>query len=227
MANLQSPALSEILKDARILLNEQTTTNSFWSDPELTTYANDGIKLYFLEVQEHAEGQFDTTADLDIVSGTETVTLPTDCFEVRALYKKRTTEYDILHYNNNLTGSFSLQSGGGNPNTYTPSYFFRGNSLVLRPQPDFNETGGLRLEYTRFPDTMITGGDVMTSGISPVFKELIVMYVVWKAKVKEDLVNGGNTADKAYVHLSALVSKFKDTVGGRSKHPTFVKPFNP
>lgn len=227
MATLTSPTLERLITEARLFLRQPDATNSTWSDTELTVYANDAIRTYFLEINERAEGQFDKVINLDIVSDSETVDLPTDFFEVRSLYKKANTEYKIMKYVNDFTDSFTNQ-GGTSGTAYLPYYFFRGNAIVLRPVPNFSETAGLRLEYTAFPETLIWGGDQLTSGISPIFKELVVMYIVYKAKLSDSANNGdanGHTIVAA--HLGDLYQKFKETVGYRSKYPITIKPWNP
>lgn len=225
MAQLSNPTLKQLLKEVRLILNQSNPLNSLWSDGELTIYLNDAVAQYFIEVGERNEGQFNATADLDIVANQETVDLPTDFFEARSLHKKIVNGFKILPYRQQTLENY--ESGGPNsPEVYQPYYFFRGNQLVLRPIPVFNETAGLKLEYTAFPETMIWGGDSITSKFTPIFKELIVMYCVYKAKIKEDLVNGGNNSDKAAAHLAQLFTTFKENVGGRSKFPQFVKPYD-
>lgn len=226
MASLSSPTLERLLKEVRITLNQPSKNNSFWTDEELTMYLNDAIRVYFLEVNERSEGQFDTKVSLDLVADTETVSLPTDCFEVKALYRVFNDENKVLNYKPNIIESYGTTTSTGD-SYYEPYYYFRGNDIVLRPIPGFSETGGLVLEYTQFPEVLILGSDVMPSKVSPVFKELIIMYAVYKAKIKESMVNGANTYSAAESHLADLYKTFKEDVGGRSKFPQFMRPFNP
>lgn len=132
----------------------------------------------------------------------------------------------MCRYVNNLTDGY-LTSDSNSANNYAPYYYFRGASLVLRPIPQFSQTAGLLLEYTQFPQSLITGGDAMTSGISPIFKELVVKYMCYQAKLKEASVIGGDSHRAIEAHLAGLVSQFKQNVGGRSKYPQFVIPFEP
>lgn len=227
MATLSQPTLDRLILEARIFLNQPDSTNSFWSDQELTIYANDAIRQYFLTLTKYAEGQFDPTpVQLNLVAGVETVAMPSDFFQVRAIYRVTNNGNQVMHYNNNLTEGY-YSSTGAQGDAYVPSYYFRGNSIVLRPIPTANETAGLLLEYTAFPDTIITGQDAMTSGISPIFKELVVKYMCYQAKLKESSVMGGNTYAAVERHLADLYNIFKETVGGRSKYPQFTVPFNP
>lgn len=225
MAALTQPTLTRLITEARIQLNQRNSTNSFWQDDELTVYANDAIRKYFTILSEYAEGQFDKIADLDIVTDVETVALPADFFELRAVYKRISDGFKILPYNNSANMSYDTR-GGTSALNYEAYYYFRGDSLVLRPIPNFSEVGGLRIEYTSFPETLIWGGDAMTH-ISPVFKELIIAYIVYKAKTKESMVNGTDTASHAATLLGNCFTDFVNTVSKRSKYPTFVKPFTP
>lgn len=226
MATLSSPTAQILLTEVRTQLNQRDPTNSFWTDVELLGYLNDAISIYFLEAAQANEGYFTTTSDLNITSGSNTVTLPTDCFQVKILYKKLNDGYAVCPYNNSVTQGYSTQ-GGSEPGSFIPTYKFQGNSLVLNPTPNFSETAGLRLEYIQFPDQMIYGGDSMTSQVSPIFKQMIVMYAVYRAKVRESMVNGVTTYQAASDTLAGLVPLFRDSLPKRSKGPTYVQPFNP
>lgn len=224
--NLNSPSLQDLIGSVRDLLNQSDATNSFWTDVEITRYINEAIRIYFAELVMNNEGHFLTVVPLDITANQELITLPSDFFDARALYKTITQGYVLLPYRNNFTEGFST-NGGSDMETYLPEYHFEQNSLVLRPVPNFSQTAGLRLEYYQFPLQLLNGGDVMTSQISPVFKQLIEMYAVYKAKLKESLVTGVRTHDVAAENLRDLYKNFKDSVTLRSKAVTAVIPFNP
>lgn len=226
MAQLSQPALSRIITEARLLLNQTKATNSFWSDEELGNYVNDGIRKYFLELISHDEGQFHAVTDLDIVANQETVALPSDFFRIKAVYKHTDTGYQLLRYWNNHITSYDANNNAS-ANNYSPYYYFRENNLVLRPIPGFNETAALRIEYTQLPEQLILGTDTLPTGVSAVFKELIVMYCVYKAKVKESLVTGTDTASVAATLLEDTHRIFKESVSNRSTSVQFIAPFNP
>jgi len=226
VATLSSPTLTTLLANVRNLLNQPNSSNSFWSDAELTAYINEAIRIYFGELSKINEGQFTTTTDLNIVANTETIALPSDFFAAKGVYKKVNNGYMMLSYQNNMVESYNTDGGAG-AETYVPSYYFRGNNLVLRPVPQFSESAGIKLEYIQFPETLVSGSDVLTSQISPVFSQVIEMYSVYKAKVKESLVSGVNTAALAQANLADLHKQYMDVIQNRSKNPTSVIPFNP
>lgn len=226
MALLSSPTADDLLVNIRNMLNQPDATNSFWTDAELLTYVDEAVRRYYVEVVQHAEGQFNVVTDLDIVGGAETIDLPSDFFELRALYRKTSQGYDMLFYRNNLTEGYATTTASGG-DLYNPYYYFRGNALVLRPIPGFDQVAGLRMEYVQFPETIVTGGDSLTSQVSPVFKDLIETYAVYKAKMKESLVSGVDTSALAKANLNDLFAVFKEVIEGRSYSPTAVKPFNP
>lgn len=226
MATLSSPTAQNLLSAVRNLLNQPDRNNSFWSDEELMAYLNEAIRMYFLEVVMNNEGAFTTTTDLNIAANTETVAMPSDFFQIKNLWKTVTNGYEILPYMNNVTEGYSTQ-GGTSSNAYRPSYYFRGNSIVLRPIPNFAETAGLKLEYVQFPETMVNGGDSMTSQVSPIFRQVIEMYAVFKAKLKESMVSGVVVHKIPEAHLGDLLKMFRDAVANRSKNPSYVIPFSP
>lgn len=223
MATLSAPTIEELIQDVRNMLNQPSSTNSYWSDEELATYLNEAVRRYFSEVVLNSEGQFTEIADLDITADTETIALPDDFFEMKAVFRAVNGGYEPLAYRNNVSEGYSTD--GGTADTFY--YYFRGNKLVLRPVPTFSETAALRIEYIQFPETMISGGDSMTSQVSPIFKDLIEMYAVYKAKLKESLGTNVNTYAPALQNLNDLFSAFKDIIAQRSASPTAVRPFNP
>lgn len=226
MGTLTSPTLTTLLGNVRNLLNQPNSSNSFWSDAELDAYINEAIRIYFAELTKINEGQFTAQTDLNITANTETVSLPSDFFSMRAVYKKVDTTWILLPYRNNITEGYSTE-GGTNSVTYLPYYYFRGNSLVLRPVPQFSETSGLRVEYLQFPATLVSGSDTLTDQISPVFSQVVEMYAVYKAKMKESLVTGVNTSQLAKENLAELHKQYMDVIQMRSKNPTAIIPFNP
>lgn len=228
---LTTPTLQVLLTNVTRMLNISDPTNAFWTPEELTEYLNEAIRVYFSECVLANEGYFTTqtggsVSDLNIVANTETIALPSDCFQVKIVYKKVSDGWMKLSYRNNLTEGYT-NNGGSGPDTFYPCYEFQGNNLVLRPTPNFSETGGIRLEYIYFPDQMIWGGDQLTAQVSPVFKQVLEMYAVYKAKLKESLVNGVAMHKVAEENLAALYKLFKDTITKRSRDPQYVVPFNP
>lgn len=226
---LVAPTLGKLLTNVRNFLGQPNPANSFWTDEEIKEYLNEGVRMYFAEVVKNSDGYFNATtpALLDVVSGTETVALPTDFFEARALYIQRNNGWEVLEYRNDITSSFVTSGFSNGSNTFSPYYFFRANSLVLRPTPQFSQTGVLRLEYMAFPDQMIHGGDAMTNQVSPVFKQLIEAYAVWKAKMKQSMVSGVDMVSIPASQLKVIETLFRDTINKRSQYPEFIVPFTP
>lgn len=231
MSTLASPTLGRMLTNVRNLLGQPNSNNSTWTDFELTEYINEGIRLYFAEVVKSMEGYFtvstDPSSNLSYTAGNELVALPSDCFQVRALYIQRSTGWEILQYRNNLTGGFLSNVGSGGNNTYAPEYYFMGNNLVLHPTPNMSASNVLRLDYIQMPDQLVNGGDSMTSQVSPVFKQLIEMYAVVKAKIKQSMVNGTDLTAIPKANLAEIYANFKNAITPRSMNPVFTEPFSP
>lgn len=231
MATLTTPTLGKLIYNIRNMLGQPNQVNSTWTDQELTEYLNEGVRMYFAEIVKNQEGYFTVTTDpltnLGVVANQETVALPSDCFEVKALYIQRSNGWEILPYYNDVTGGILTNVGTSGGNTYSPSYYFQGNNLVLRPTPNFTQTAILRLDYVQFPDQMINGGDTMSNQVSPVFKQLIEMYAVCKAKMKQSMVSGTDLTAIPKQNLAEIYANFKNAINKRSAYPEYVVPFNP
>lgn len=231
MATLSSPTLGKLISNVRNMLGQPNPVNSTWTDAELTEYLNEAVRMYFAEVVANNEGYFAVSTDpgsnLSITSGTETVALPTDFFQMRALYIQRTNGWELLDYRENVTTGFVSQGGGTGSNTYSPYYYFQGNNIVLHPTPNFTATGVLRADYVQFPSTMLNGGDQLTNQVSPVFKQLIEKYAIVQAKKKQSMVNGTDLTAIAKADLAEAYISFKNAINKRSLAPEYVVPFNP
>lgn len=230
MAQVVTPKLELIIRNVRALLNQPKAENSRFSDADLIQWSNDAVQQIFLTVNEAGEGQFDTITSpgLNVTSGTEVVTLPTDCFAVKAAYWVQGTVKRRLEYRNSVLADVDSSNTNSGQTTYEPYYFFRGNSIVLRPAPGFTSTDGpLILEYTKYPTVLVYGADTMDTGISPLFRELIESYVVAKAKFRDDLSGNGSGYKLANTRMVDLFHQFKHQLMERSKAPMFTTPFEP
>jgi hypothetical protein len=226
MANLSAPSLQSLLRNVRLMLNQPNPTNSFWTDEELVVYLNEGIRVYFAElVTSSGEGQFTTTTDLAIAAGVETVALPTDCHTIKNVWRKDGTNYISLNYRQLLDSDIDTETQ--TTSQWNPTYYFRGNNLVLSVLPATTDATGIRIEYVQFPTTLVDGGDALSTQVSPVFRQVIEMYAVYKAKLKESMVNGVTVHAIAKENLNELYMQFKDALIPRSKNPQYVQPFNP
>jgi hypothetical protein len=187
--------------------------------------------MYFAEVIANNEGYFlastDPSSNLSITANTETVALPSDFFQMRALYIQRTNGWELLEYRENITTGFVSNGGGTGSNTYSPYYYFQGNNIVLHPTPSFSQTGALRADYIQFPSTMVNGGDALTNQVSPVFKQLIEKYAIVQAKKKQSMVNGTDLTQIAKADLGDAYVSFKNAINKRSLGVEYVIPFNP
>lgn len=235
MSLLASPTLNSLLTDVRNLLGQPNSDNSYWSDFEITQYINEGVRIYFAQVVKNYEGYFTVSTDpnaggsgnLTYTANNELVALPTDCFQIRALYIQRPQGWSLLEYRNDVTHGYWTNTGNGSPNIYQPYYFFQGNNIVLRPVPNVTGTNALKLDYIQMPDQMVNGGDSLTNQISPVFKQLLVMYAVYKAKIKQSMVSGTDLTAIAKANLNEIFNSFKDAIMPRTASPRYTDTFDP
>jgi len=231
MSILTSPTLGKLICNVRNLLGQPNPQNSTWTDLELKEYINEGVRMYFAEVAKNYEGYFTVTTDpsnnLVYTANVDTIALPSDCFQVRAVYIQRPQGWSLLEYKNDLTHGYWTNTGNGAPNVYQPYYYFQGNNIVLRPVPNQTAAGVIKLDYIQMPDQMINGGDTLSNQISPVFKQLIEMYAVMKAKMKQSMVTGTDMTVLPRANLAEIYANFKNTIMPRSAYPVYTEPFCP
>jgi len=233
MALLKAPTLGKLLINVRNLLGQPNPTNSTWTDFELTEYLNEGVRMYFAEVVKNSEGWFTVVTFLDYTANVETIALPVDFFECKAMYIQRNTGWEILEYRNNISSGFLSNVGTGGTNTYSPYYYFQGNNVVIHPVPNQSSSGGaIRLDYVQFPDQMVNAGDTaggtsLLNQVSPVFKQLLEAYAVNVAKVKQSMVNGTDLTAISSKRLGEIYAAFKIAINKRSDYPEYIIPFNP
>lgn len=223
---LASPSLQDLLQAIRDLLNQPDPNNSFWNDEELTRYLNEAVRIHMAELADIDEGHFTTIATLNIVSGAELVALPSDCFSVKAVYRVLNGRNIVMSYNNSINNSYATGNSSSGE-SYLPDYYFRGNNLVLRQPPTFSETGGLLIEHTQYPATMLDSSDTLSAQISALFRQSVEMYGVYKAKLKESLANNIRVHDVAMENWQSLFKQFKELSAKRSRKSTSIIPFDP
>lgn len=230
MATLTSPTLTNLIADVRDYLGQPDENNSTWSNDELTRYLNEAIRRYFGEVVQNSEGHFTKSTDLNITAGQESITLPADFHEVVRAFRKIGDDYIVMEYDNSFHKSYTQD--GPSSDSGLMSYQLRtsttANSMILRNVPQFSQTAGIRLEYNCFPETLVNGGDVMTADVSPVFRDMIVVYAVYKAKLSESIRGQNVDMDsKIKSHLGDIYKQFQDVVRERAHYTQFIQSWDP
>jgi hypothetical protein len=155
---LSPPTLGKLLSSVRSMLNQPLASNSNWTDSQLTLWINQGVQRYFSEVVQNVEGHWTKAAPLNIVSGSETIALPSDFFEVKGIWKVTANGRVPLPYRNNLSDAVATVDGGSGSETYFPAYSFIENSIKLNPIPNYSETAGLYAVYkAKLQESLVNG----------------------------------------------------------------------
>lgn len=135
----------------------QASSAGFLSNDDIDRWANEGYYKYCLMLMKASQGYFETTSDLNIVAGTETIALPNNftateksLMDLVRVEKVLSQSRIPLAYKRRYDQGNST-SAGGSGETYLPSYDFRGNNLVLEPTPSTSETAGIRIIYKALP----------------------------------------------------------------------------
>lgn len=134
----------------------QSSASGFISNDEIGRWANEALYKYALRLMKTSQGYFETTADLDIVGGTETIAFPSN-------FASQPSTLGLVRVEKVISGArvpltyrkrydeASSTTGAGSGDSYLPTYDFRGNSLVLEPTPASSETDAVRIVYKGLP----------------------------------------------------------------------------
>ena len=123
---------------------QQGSSNGFISDSEIDSWANEGYYKYAVRLMLANQGYFETTKGLSMVAGVEAIALPYNFLSDRSLQKMVRVERVLqmvrvpLRYRKRFDEA-NPTSAATQGQSYLPTYEFRGNSLILEPQPSFSE----------------------------------------------------------------------------------------
>ncbi len=129
------------------------TVGQYFTAAEIKQAIGEGYRYYVMRMIALASGYFETTANLNLVANTETVSLSSlspAFFRLSQLFRYITGGETPLEpwearYSTNVT------TGSGTGDAYLPRYKFRGLNLVLVPKPLFSETAALKIDYVYIP----------------------------------------------------------------------------
>lgn len=181
--------LAEARTDLRNRLAE--TTTRFWSDAELVTWINEGMRV----VARRAETIQALSTSIAAVVGTQKYDLPTDCIRVHKVdfvptgqtqqYPLRPcTEGELIQYagvNPLMQGAYpALFAAWGMPGG-------TGNAtLKMKVYPVPGQTGTFNLYYYRQPAALVTGTNDATALEVPAgWDDLVVQYAESVALLKD------------------------------------------
>lgn len=139
---------------------QQSSNTGFIADSEIDAWANEAYYKYAVRLMMANQGYFETTAGLNLVANTEALPLPYNFLSDRSLQKMVRVERVLSMVRVPLR--YRKRFNEGNPTSaatqgqsYLPTYDFRGNSLILEPQPTFSETysttSGILITYAALP----------------------------------------------------------------------------
>lgn len=199
------------LSDARTQVQNQIEDSSgtFWSSGELDYYLNYANRYYWNWLLLARHNVCLTTASFDIVSGTDTIALPADFYDIRLVEYVKDGIYTPIKIYERHTEVNTTSSG--NVYNYYPNYTAHivGSDLVLEPIPSEDLTDGIRVTYLKsYPTQMIEDDD--ESG-STLYDDLMIEKAIIQAKAKEETLGGQE--DFHVLKLGELETIFKQKIG--------------
>lgn len=173
-------------------LHELAADKSFWSDSFIDQQINVSYRRRSGQLVMAHEGFFTNTATRDLVSGQERYAWPPG-FErllkmeiIRVDGTRVPIERDERHYRVNYA-----ETGGGNQDSYLPTYRPIGGGVVLEPPPQQTVTDGLRIEFHGLPAAIVANGDSFHPDFPRSFDEIVILDSVVACLDSENLMETG------------------------------------
>lgn len=144
--------LAQIATISRFLTNTNSVTVS---DANFIRLISERHKQMLIELSKLKEGYGDTTASANLVNGTQTVALPTDCLRLKRAeiqYATSGTWYPVRIFDiNEKSSANDTSTVAGEFSKTDPWGDIQGNNISLYPIPDASVTNGLKFWYTAVP----------------------------------------------------------------------------
>lgn len=169
--------LSELITEARSLINQTDSNNSQITNTQLTTWANEGYRAIVARIGELPETEYElTSATGDMSTNTDILTM------LRAyMYRPSSGEYEKL----TIIGVDKLENideGWLSADTNIPIYLVRKSThtVYLYPQPDSDNTSQtIKLFAIAFPTSLSADEDV--PDLPKNLQDLIPHYMAWRS----------------------------------------------
>lgn len=189
----------------------EDSAGTFWSSTDIDYYINASNRYYWnwLLLARHNACLATTTAN--IVSGTDTIVLPTDFYDFRLVEYVKDGVYLPIKMYERHTEANSSASSGIDVYSYYPNYTYRrvGSNLILEPIPNESITNGIRVTYLKaYPAPMVDDDDESGSAL---YDDLLIERSIIQAKAKEETLGGEE--DFHVLKLTQLENIFKQTIG--------------
>ena len=160
--------LIQVVDRARSLLNEALPsgrtfpddTSTFYTDSELTEYANLIQEEVAQELVQIHEDFFVTQTSIDIVNGQAAYNLPSDFDKMRRVEDARGVEpIEIVPIRLGEKGNRGAIWDRSN-SFWGGGYYIRGNQIVFDATPTYTQASGIVLHYVKVIQELTTGSSV-------------------------------------------------------------------
>lgn len=209
----------QLRDEARNLLAE--TGTGFYTDAQLNQWLADGVDELALRLE-----PITTNGTFDVAANQGEYLLPDHLISIRkAFFKDSSSNWLNLEettYENLFESDPDWEDDSSDP----PSqWYWRQDYIGLQPIPKTTRAAALRLYYTARPDEM--AGDASTTGLPSYLDRGVVLWAVYKARLKDrDLQRANGALAEFRVHAAqGAVILNKHRKGGAPKLVFNQRPY--
>lgn len=193
---------------------ETDTDSESFPIEDITRIANEAMNEYFSIAMNDDKNQADfPVSTTNLVSGQADYQAPEDLIDFVVLKVKTPsgdwTILDRIYQSENDTPLEEAYGSG------TPTVFqYKENAFFLYPTPNYNSTGGLKVEYKRNPTYFLTTDTTKVPGIPYTHHSFISKFISYKFASKKSM----DIAERVFRDLEKLRQDIKTYWGTRGKY---------
>lgn len=192
---------------------ETDTDSESFPIEDITRIANEAMDEYFSIAMNDDKNQADfPVSTTNLVSGQADYQAPDDLIDFVVLKVQNPNgDWTVLDRIYQLESETALEESG----TGTPTkYQYKENAFFLYPTPNYNATGGLKVEYKRNPTYFLSTDTTKVPGIPYIHHPFISKFVSYKLASKKSM----DSAERLFRDLEKLRQDIKTYWGTRGKY---------
>lgn len=188
----------------------------FYTEEEIKQAIGESYRIYYMRLIREAEGFFETTTDLDIVSGVAEISLEgmdPPYKSISQVWRYVTNGVVPLEeQENRFNPVFTLAVGSGD--SYIPQYKQQGTNLVLYPPPGASETDAIKFDYVYIPDFPVSNSSddfEFDENFPTVYETNVECRAALKALGTKDVTGGLSDPNSLIAELAELDKAFQES----------------
>ena len=168
-------SLDDLETDILTILNRSSSNRGYYTQAKIHAAINEAIEDAAVMMQLANEGWLTKITLLDTTAGDTEVDVPTDMVLIRQVRYRVGNVYQPIYYDDSTDQQQTHPDSGYQQ--FPSRYRIINNKFYFNPPLGTGGTEYLHVEYTSYPDELVSGTDEVNAN----FDKAFVQYVKWRA----------------------------------------------